>query len=60
MDGSKVALKDAAGRDVLAKTKVETNDKACQNTEVSTTQSNGNNKIEWIGLAGTKTKVVFE
>lgn len=60
VDGSKVVLKDADGRDVQANTKVETADKPFKATEVSMTQSNGTAKIEWIGLSGSTSKIVFE
>jgi hypothetical protein len=60
VDGSNVVLKDADGRDVAAHTKIETAEKPFVATEVSTTQSNGADKIEWIGLSGSKSKIVFE
>ena len=60
MEGSKAVLKDGAGHDVPANVKVESSDTAFKNTEVSTTQSNGTGKIEWIGLGGSKSKIVFE
>ncbi len=60
VDGSKVVLKDADGKSVPANTRIETADKPFRATEVSTTQSNGTSKIEWIGLAGSKSKIVFE
>ncbi len=59
VEGSKVVLKDANGKEVAAKAKVETADKPYQATEVSVSQGNGS-KIEWIGLEGSKSKVVFE
>lgn len=60
IDGSKVTLKDAQGNNVQASTKVETVEKPFPATVVSTTQSNGASRIEWIGLAGSKSKIVFE
>jgi hypothetical protein len=60
VDGAKVVLKDADGHDVTANTKIETSDKPYTTTEVSMTQSNGTSKIEWIGLGGSKSKIVFE
>src|SRR5581483_3739666 len=60
VDGSNVILKDADGHDVGAKAKIETSEKAFTATEVSTSQSNGMPHIEWIGLAGSKSKIVFE
>jgi hypothetical protein len=60
VNGSKVLLKDSAGKDVPTNTKVETANQPYKATEVSMTQSNGGEKIEWIGLAGSKSRVVFE
>ena len=60
VDGATVVLKDADGRDVEAHTKIESADKPFKATEVSMTQSDGSNKIEWIGLSGSKSKIVFE
>jgi len=60
VDGSNVVIKDAEGRDVAAKTKIEKSDKPFHATEVSTNQSNGMPHIEWIGLGGSKSKIVFE
>ena len=60
VDGAKVVLKDATGRDVPATTKVENSDQRFRDTEVSTTQSNGTEQIQWIGLGGSKSKIVFE
>jgi len=60
VDGSKVVLKDADGKSVSANTKLETADKPFHATEVSTTQNNGTSRIEWIGLGGSKSKIVFE
>ena len=60
VDGSNVILKDADGHDVAAKAKIETSEKPFTATEVSTSQSNGMPHIEWIGLAGSKSKIVFE
>ncbi len=60
VQGSNVVIKDAEGHDVAAKTKVEKSDKPYPATEVSTNQSNGMPHIEWIGLANSKSKIVFE
>ncbi|MBZ5580186.1 MAG: hypothetical protein LAP40_26805 [Acidobacteriia bacterium] len=60
LDGPKVILKDASGHDVPATAKVESGTQEFRNTEVSTTQANGSKQIEWIGLAGSKSKIVFQ
>ena len=60
VDGSKVTLKDATGHDVAAKTKVESANQTFRDTEVSTTQSNGNEQVQWIGLGGSRSRIVFE
>lgn len=60
LDGSKIILKDAGGHDVNAPAKVEQNSQAYRDTEVSLSEANGSNKIEWIGLGGSKNKIVFE
>jgi len=60
LDGSKVVLKDAIGHEVPAIAKVESGTQEFRDTEVSTTQSHGSNHIEWIGLAGSKSKIVFQ
>lgn len=60
VNGSQVVVKNADGQDVKTSTKIETADKPFRATEVSTTQSNGTSKIQWIGLAGSKSKIVFE
>ena len=60
VEGNNVVLKDAEGHDVAAKTKIETSEKPFSATEVSTSQSNGMPHIEWIGLGGSKSKIVFE
>ena len=60
VDGSKVTLKDATGQNVPAKTKVENADQTFRDTEVSTTQKNGNEQVQWIGLGGSRNRIVFE
>jgi hypothetical protein len=60
VDGDNVVLKDSQGHDIAAKAKIESSDKPFQATEVSTSQSNGMPHIEWIGLGGSKSKIVFE
>ena len=60
LEGSKVILKDADGHDVTAPAKVEAGSQEFRDTEVSLSQADGRNKIEWIGLAGSKSKVIFE
>ena len=60
LNGSNVMLEDANGQSVPATAKVETADKTYRDTEVSTTTANGNRRIEWIGLGGSKSKIVFE
>ena len=60
LDGDKVILKDAAGHEVSAAAKVESADHAFRDTEVSATNANGTNHIEWIGLGGSKSKVIFQ
>lgn len=60
VDGSKVMLKDSTGHNVAANAKVETAKEPYRNTEVSVTRSNGGSKLEWIGLAGSHSRVIFE
>ena len=60
LNGSKVMLENADGKTLPTTAKVETADKTYRDTEVSTTTANGNRRIEWIGLAGSKAKIVFE
>lgn len=60
VDGSKVMLKDSSGRDVAAKARVETAKEPYRNTEVSVTRSNGGPTLQWIGLAGSSSRVIFE
>jgi len=60
LEGSKIILKDSDGRDVTAPAKIETGTQEFRDTEVSVSQAKGNNRIEWIGLAGSKSKVIFE
>jgi hypothetical protein len=58
--GSQVMLKDAQGHDVTAKAKVESAKQRFRDTEVSVTNQGGKSKLEWIGLAGSQSRVIFE
>lgn len=60
VEGSKIVLKDSTGHEVTAKAKVENSDRQFRDTEVSVTGTGGNSKIEWIGLGGSKSKIIFE
>lgn len=60
VNGSKVMLKDAQGHDVTTKAKVEGAKQHFKDTEVSVTKAGGKSKIEWIGLGGSQSRVIFE
>lgn len=60
VNGSKVQLKDAQGHQVTTKAKVESAKQHFRDTEVSVTNAGGRSKIEWIGLGGSQSRVIFE
>ena len=60
VNGDQVILKDSTGHEIPATAKIETGSEEFRNTEVSTTQTGGTNKVEWIGLGGSKSKVIFQ
>ena len=60
LEGSQVVLLDRNGRRIDAIAKVETADRKFDVTSVTISKIDGANRIQWIGLGGSKNKVVFE
>ncbi len=60
LEGSQVVLLDRNGKKIEASAKVEPADKKYDYTAVFLSKEDGKNKIQWITLAGSKNKVVFE
>lgn len=60
LDGEQVVLTDENGHKIDATAKVETEEQKFDQTAVSTSKANGTNRIEWIELGGSKSKVVFQ
>lgn len=60
LETDKVVLIDREGRTIEPKAKVETVDRKYNQTAVAITKKEGTNKLEWIALGGTKSRVVFE
>ena len=62
VEGQKVMLEDAQGREVHASVKLEqaAQHYNFQETEVALSKANGGERIDWIGLGGSKSKIVFQ
>jgi hypothetical protein len=59
LKGAQAVFTDENGHRVQAAAKVEAGDSTFSDTSVVQTTSNGVERIEYIGLKGTKDKVVF-
>jgi hypothetical protein len=60
LEADKVMLIDREGRTIETKAKVETVERKFNQTAVGLTKKEGTNKLEWIALGGSKSRVVFE
>lgn len=60
IEGSKVVLLDNRGRAIEAPAKVEEADQKFPYSSVATSRTEGGTRLNWIGLGGTKTRIVFE
>lgn len=60
LEGSKVVLIDPKGRTIEAPAKVEDAGQKFSYTSVATSKAEGENRLEWIGLAGTRNKIIFQ
>jgi len=60
LEADKVVLIDKTGRTIEPKAKVETAERKFDHTAVAITQQEGANKLQWIALGGSRSRVVFE
>jgi hypothetical protein len=60
LDGSKVILQDSKGRTIEAPARVEEADRKFDYSSVVTSRTDSGTRLNWIGLGGTKTRIVFE
>jgi hypothetical protein len=60
LKGSQAVLRDQNGRRTEAAVKIEAADSAFPDTLVVLSTTGGSPKVEYIGLKGTKNKVVFQ
>lgn len=60
LEADKVVLIDREGRAIEPKAKVETVERKYNQTAVGITKKDDTNKLEWIALGGSKSRVVFE
>jgi hypothetical protein len=60
VDGMRVLLMDKSGRQIDAGAKIETTDRKFNQTAVSTSKTDGANRLESIQLGGSNYKVTFE
>ena len=60
VDGTQVVLKDYAGHRIDISTTLETADQKFNETAVVIANADGTNRIQWIQLGGSNTRVMFE
>lgn len=60
LDGTQVVLKDNAGHRMDVAATLEPAGRKFNETAVFITQADGTNRIEWIQLGGSNTRVMFE
>jgi len=60
LEGSKVVLVDSKGRSIEAPAKVEETGQKFPYSSVATSRTEGGNRLNWISLGGSKTRIVFE
>ncbi len=60
LEGTKVVLIDKTGRAIEANAKVETAERKYDQTAIAISRADGANRLQWIALGGSKSKVVFE
>ena len=60
VDGTQVVLKDNAGNQIDIVATLETADRKFDETAVFISKADGRNRIQWIQIGGSNTKVVFE
>jgi hypothetical protein len=60
VDGPQVVLIDQKGNRISATAKVETADQKFEHTSVTTTKSDGSNRIVFVGIGGTRNRIIFE
>lgn len=60
LEGTKAVLIDKTGRSIEAPARVETADRKYDHTAIAISKADGANRLQWIALGGSKSKVVFE
>jgi len=60
VDGTQVVLMDPKGKQIDTPAKVETVDKKFRGTGAAISKDEGGTHVNWVGLGGSNTRVVFE
>jgi hypothetical protein len=60
LDGSQVVLMDRTGRRIETAVRIEDTNRKFDGMVMNISKADGTNRIHWVGLKGSKKKVVFE